>query len=316
MSILPNTSRAYESGLPRVAVLLSTYNGERFLKEQLDGIINQQRVEVHLFARDDGSADKTSTILQEYASNNAHFRVEYGVNLGVVSSFFKLLEDAGNDFDYYAFADQDDVWMPDKLAAAVEKLHQPSKPGMYYSRLEFVDENLHPLGKSAIPANMGFHNALVQNQATGCTVVLNNAARKIVCEKLPDWALMHDWWCYLVVSAFGYVEYDSKSHILYRKHGKNVTPATPHFAVELYARTRRFLGENNIPEKVTDQAREFLRLYGDRLDNTKKALIDGFLEARARGIIGRIQYTIGMPVRRNTAFDTLIMKVLIIIGRF
>ncbi len=316
MSTNSKFSLPHESGIPRVAVLLSTFNGELFLKEQLDSILIQQHVDVHLFARDDGSTDNTCALLHEYASSSECMQVERGANLGVVGSFFKLLENAGNDFDFYAFADQDDVWMPDKLSAAVEILHQTHKPGMYYSRLEFVDENLHPLGKSAIPANTGFHNALVQNQATGCTVVLNKTARDIVCEKLPKWALMHDWWCYLVVSAFGYVVFDPISHILYRKHGNNVTPATPHFALELYARTRRFLGENTIPEKVTDQAREFLRLFGDRLDSPKKALIDGFLAARARGIFGRIQYTIGMPVRRNTSFDTLIMKVLIIIGRF
>ncbi|MCH8494079.1 MAG: glycosyltransferase family 2 protein [Balneolales bacterium] len=304
--------------LPKVAVLMSTYNGEKFIREQLNSIVSQRDISMTLFVRDDGSTDQTCEIIAEYSIKYSNISFEKGSNLGVVGSFFRLMSLAGDSYDYYAFADQDDVWLDEKLSRAVHKMKSAttSEPKMYYSRLEFVSEDLQHLGYSIIPTTNGFHNALVQNQATGCTVVLNRSARNCIVDKLPSWSLMHDWWCYLVVSAFGTVVYDDEPFIRYRKHGNNVTPATPNFAMELYARTRRFLGEGNIPEKVTDQAREFLKLFGSDLTPERRHLAEGFIEARSRGVIGRLQYAMKMPVRRNTGIDNLIMRVLIVIGRF
>ncbi len=305
-----------------VAVLMSTYNGERFLLEQIESIVAQEDVDVTLFVRDDGSSDRTIELLNSIAAGSNRISFEFGDNLGVVASFLTLLQNAGPDFDFYAFSDQDDYWLPDKLHRAEKMIVQKRRksrdqvPYMYYSRLDFVDEFLNPLGHSIIPTTSGFHNALVQNQATGCTVVLDQTARNLVCNNPPNWALMHDWWCYLTVSAFGEVIYDAESRIRYRKHGHNVTPATPNFVRELYARTRRFLGENDIPEKVTDQAREFDRRFGDALSNDKRAILKGFLEARGKGLPGRLRYSLTMPVRRNTPIDNFILRILIVIGRF
>jgi glycosyltransferase involved in cell wall biosynthesis len=304
----------------RVAVVMSTWNGARYLDEQVRSILSQEDVDVHLIVRDDGSRDETKTLLTQWAKQDQRIRVYFGDNLGVVGSFFDVLTSAGDDYDYYAFADQDDIWLSTKLRAAIHKCRSAEAdaevPQMYYSRLTYTDERLNITGHSTIPAISGYRNALVQNQATGCTIVLNPAARKMVCNSLPEWALMHDWWCYLVVSAFGKVIYDSDSYILYRKHGNNVTPATPNFMMELYARTRRFFGENDIPEKVSDQARLFRNLYYDSLSEEHKKLLDGFLAVRKKNFPGRMLYALNMPVRRNTPFDNFIMRLLIIIGRF
>jgi glycosyltransferase involved in cell wall biosynthesis len=313
------------------AVLMSTYNGFDYLMEQVESILSQTGVRVTLFIRDDGSTDsRTTNLLSKLADSNTDIRVILGKNIGVVKSFFELLASCDDTFNYYAFADQDDVWLPDKLLRAALAINslvadkyasepldtEMTIPAMYYGRLEFVDKQLRHLGYSAIPSVNGFHNALVQNQATGCTIVLNRAAREFLSRDLPNWALMHDWWCYLVVSAFGRIYYDVIPGIKYRKHGNNVTPATPHFILELFARTRRFLGDNDIPEKVTDQAREFRRIYGEKLTEDQKIIVDGFLRARSKGVIARIFYAIQMPVCRNTPLDNLIMRFLIIIGRF
>ncbi|MCC5926297.1 MAG: glycosyltransferase family 2 protein [Bacteroidetes bacterium] len=302
---------------PRIAVLLSSYNGSAYIEEQLLSILNQTGVLVSVFVRDDGSTDKTLQILNKFEDAGSIYLFAED-NIGVTNSFFRLLELAGSDYEFYAFADQDDVWKADKLLRACTRLGEEAKstPGMFYSRLEFVDQKLRHLGYSTIPTTRGFSNALVQNQATGCTVVLNRFARDLVCERIPPWCLMHDWWCYLVISAFGKVFYDEHPAILYRKHGNNVTPATPYFILELYARTRRFLGENDIPEKVSDQARLFFELYGERLAEDKRHLIQTFLKIRKEGILGRLSYAIRMPVRRNTPFDNLIMRILFVIGRF
>ena len=302
---------------PRIAVLMSTYNGEAFLHEQIDSILTQKDVEVDLIVRDDGSRDDTLPILKYY-ENDGRLRLIPGKNKGVTGSFFELLSLAGDSYEYYAFADQDDVWKPDKLSKAFEKLSitDAQTPAMYYSRLEFVSASKQTLGLSAIPTTRGFHNALVQNQATGCTVVLNRTARNLIAQHLPSWALMHDWWCYLLVSAFGCVIYDEYPGILYRKHGNNVTPATPNFALELLARFRRFMGKGDIPEKVSDQAKEFNRIFGERLREPQKVLLQGFIQVRSKSLPGRLRYALRMPVQRNTPLDNLIMRVLFIIGRF
>lgn len=303
--------------IPHIAVLMSTYNGSRFVIEQVESILEQENVRVSLIVRDDGSSDDTVGLLRPYAARGSLTLWEES-NLGVSGSFFRLLENSGDDFDFYAFADQDDVWKRDKLSRACAKLQHESsiKPAMYYSRLEFVNEQLAHLGYSIIPTTRGFHNALVQNQATGCTVVLNKAGRELICTHIPAWTLMHDWWCYLVVSAFGSVVYDEYPGIYYRKHGNNVTPATPNFLLELYARTRRFLGENDIPEKVTDQARLFYTAFGEQLKPEFRTLVEGLLSVRKQSFWGRLRYAATMPVKRNTPFDNLIMRVLIVIGRF
>jgi glycosyltransferase involved in cell wall biosynthesis len=303
---------------PKIAVLLSSYNGAQFIRAQLDSILRQIGVDISLFIRDDGSTDDTTTILMEYANTYSNIFVELGQNVGVFNSFMSLLKQADGYFDYFSFADQDDIWKEEKLLTAVKHLKNvPNhEPAMYYGRLEYTDEFLNILGFSQIPQNTGFYNALVQNQATGCTIVLNRNAREVICSSIPKWALMHDWWCYLVVSAFGKVIYDEIPMIYYRKHGKNVTPATPIFVLELWSRVKRWLGDGKITKKVTDQAEEFNILFGIKLSDEYSILLNNYLNIRKSGLFKRIRYIYNMPVKRNTAFDNFILKILITLGRF
>lgn len=303
----------------RMTVLMSTYNGEGWIDAQLDSLERQTWPDLHLRIRDDGSSDGTPGRLNAFASTSRlSCEVVFGKNLGVFRSFMTLLVEAGDDSGYYAFADQDDVWLPDKCERAAFLLGQVPDdiPAMVYTRLRYTDAQLRETGLSPIPTESGFHTALVQNQATGCTVVMNAAARRKVLESVPEWALMHDWWCYLVVSAFGQVIYDPHPSLLYRKHSDNVTPAAPNWATELWNRFRRFAGDGDIAKRVTDQAREFRTRYGSQLSGSNRAILDGFLAARGKGLFGRMRYAATMPVRRNTPFDTWIMRVLIVIGRF
>lgn len=303
----------------RMTVLMSTYNGEPWLDEQLRSLERQTWPDLRLLIRDDGSSDGTSDRLNAFASSSRlSCEVLLGKNLGVFGSFMTLLAQAGDDSSYYAFADQDDVWLPDKCERAAFLLGQVPDhiPAMVYTRLRYTDAMLRDTGLSPIPTQSGFHTALVQNQATGCTVVMNTAARRKVLESVPEWALMHDWWCYLVVSAFGQVIYDPHPSLLYRKHSSNVTPASPNWAAELWNRSKRFAGDGEIARRVTDQAREFKQRYGSQLSEANRALLDGFLSAREKGVLGRVAYAATMPVRRNTPFDTWIMRLLIVMGRF
>ena len=163
--------------MKKVNVLMSTYNGERYLKEQLDSILNQIGVEVDLLVRDDGSTDDTIKILEDYKKNNL-LDWYSGSNLKPAKSFMDLLKNSKKS-DYYAFADQDDYWEPIKLQNALKRLEKNTSNNgkLYMSVLNVVDENLKFLYKSKIPSKVTLKNEMIKNYATGCTMVFDKLRR-------------------------------------------------------------------------------------------------------------------------------------------
>lgn len=209
----------------KVVVLMSTYNGEKYLRQQLESILKQEGVEIDLHIRDDGSTDKTIEILKEYASRYNNITYYQGENLRPCKSFMELIS-AEIEGDFYALADQDDVWDTDKLKVAVNKLIRAdnSKPTMYYSNLRIVDSNLcfcrnsHSRPLVAITK----YEPLVENLATGCTIVYNTSLHDILTRYTVKNFSMHDTWIYMVASIFGETIYDFTPHISYRQHDNNV----------------------------------------------------------------------------------------------
>jgi len=222
----------------RVAILLSTFNGERFLQEQLDSLLAQDFEEWTLYWRDDGSTDGTIAILDEFARTAGQgrcVRVQLTEDrLRPTASFLALLaavQDRLAEGDMVAFADQDDVWLPQKILRAVDALRPVANetPALYCARQMLVDDNLREMGISA-PLNRpaGFPAALTQNVTTGCTIVLNQRAARLVGSSKPSSSTLHDWWCYLVVSAAGgQIIHDDTPTVLYRQHTTNMVGA-PH----------------------------------------------------------------------------------------
>jgi glycosyltransferase involved in cell wall biosynthesis len=293
-------------------VLLSTYNGSKWLRPQLDSILDQVDVETLLCIRDDGSSDDTVAIVQEYADRDARIRFERGSNLGVVRSYFELLTSRPPGVDFVAFSDQDDVWLPRKLRAALDALaaEEAAIPRLYCCRTNYVDENLKSLGLSRLPRRVGFSNALVENMATGCTVVMNRAAADLIATHTPEAALMHDWWCYLVVSAFGEITFDSTPWILYRQHGGNVVGGRSGWFETLPARVRRLRLRKDGVFRCSGQAKEFERCHGDQLPPDKGRLLRRFLAARESGW-SAIRLAMSGQVRRSAFADDLILRALI-----
>lgn len=300
----------------RVNVLLTTHNGAKFLRNQLESIDAQSWPEIRVTVRDDGSTDGTDELLEEWARGKHHVTLLRGTRLGVTRNFFTLLASSDDDSEYFAFSDQDDVWLPTKVERAVEALRvcRTDEPAMYCTRLEFVDENLGHLGYSSVPRRLGFANAVVENIATGCTLVLNRCARQLVCERLPEKALIHDWWCYLVLSAFGKVIYDGRPSIRYRQHASNLTGGTPS-TLELFGRRfLRFLRYEKGRPLVSGQAAEFKRCFGDLLSVSDKETLDRFLSVRGK-LGDRIFYSAVMDVWRQSWMDTVILRAMILLGR-
>jgi glycosyltransferase involved in cell wall biosynthesis len=300
----------------RVNVLVTTYNGAQFLREQLESIEVQTWPEICVTIRDDGSTDETTELLEAWAAGRSHVTVLGGSRLGVTKNFLTLLAHPDEESDYFAFADQDDVWLPDKVERAVSALRlcRADEPTMYCTRLEYADERLRHLGYTSVPKRLGFANALVENIATGCTMVMNRCARELVCEKLPDRALIHDWWCYLVVSAFGKVIYDERPSIRYRQHENNLTGGTPSRMELFMRRSLRFLRYEKGRPLVSDQAAEFNRCFGDRLGEQDREILERFLSIRG-GLKERISYNAAMDVWRQSWVDTMILRAMILMGR-
>ena len=212
--------------MKRVLVLLSTYNGQEYLGEQLESILTQKVEHLDILIRDDGSTDNTIAIIKEYMIKNENIFFYTGENLKSCRSFFDLISKASDNYDYYAFADQDDYWLPDKLSKAIEKLDtvKEGKVALYCSNVITTDENLDPIktvcSKKEIKIN--FKNAVFENIVIGCSCVINNELFLLIKQHIPDRCYMHDWWCYIVASYYGEVIYDYNSYILYRQHTGNV----------------------------------------------------------------------------------------------
>jgi rhamnosyltransferase len=209
----------------KIAVLMSSYNGEKYIREQIDSILQQKNCNVRLIVRDDGSTDGTSRILNQYAENG---QLEYypGTNLGVAKSFISMVKDAPL-CDYYAFADQDDVWMPEKLIQAVELIKSSDKPAAYCSNLRRVDSNLNLVSEHALPDNVrtDFESVMtVSGRIFGCTMLFNHPMVEFIKNRsMPEYVIMHDLWIAMIASLHGNLIYDSRSYINYRTHQSSVT---------------------------------------------------------------------------------------------
>ncbi len=217
---------------PRVAILLSTYNGAAFLAEQLSSFMAQTHAGWTLYWRDDGSRDVSPAIVRDFAAHAEAGRcMEVGGltgNCGVLCSYMHLLraaEPSLGEADAIAFADQDDVWLPDKLARALTALHDvpAGVPALYCARLALVTRDLRHIGQSEPWRRPGgFPAALTQNLATGCTILLNRAAVRLIAASAPPQETLHDWWSYLLVAAAGgRLLRDETPTVLYRQHSQN-----------------------------------------------------------------------------------------------
>ncbi len=213
------------SNMSRVAILMATYNGERFLPAQLASIAAQTHAEWKLWASDDGSTDDTLSQLQTF-STKYPVSILNGPGQGFAANFQHLLHHPAVDGDYISFCDQDDVWHADKLTRAIAWLQRvPAEvPALYGSRANYIDEQGNALGASTpFEAALQFPNALVQSFAGGNTLVMNRAAHQLLqrAGKVP--IASHDWWSYQLISgAGGRVMYDANPSLDYRQHAANI----------------------------------------------------------------------------------------------
>ena len=214
-------------------VLLSTYEGSRFLRTQLESLAAQNFPDWVLLWRDDGSTDNTVELLEAFGASRPPGHCipvdQPPGRIGITASFLTLLRRVPPGCPA-AFADQDDVWLPDKLRRGETALRAlpPDRPALYFSRQRLIDAAGRSLGLSPLVEAAMFPAALTQNIATGCTVMLNPAAVALVARSTPPPGTLHDWWSYLLVSAAdGILVADPEPTVLYRQHAGNAVGA-PH----------------------------------------------------------------------------------------
>lgn len=230
-----------------IAILLATYNGERFIKEQLDSLLTQTYQDWHLYVHDDSSQDATVAIIKEFTDKHPDkiTLLDYPPTGGACSNFLSMLKRV--EARYYMFCDQDDVWLPKKIEMSIEELKKqeeqhPQKAIAVYTDLQIVDENLTPLFPSmwehagVYPqylrtfADCGGHTAI----ATGCTMLFNHQAKTVVGGFPADKALMHDIWvCLCVLKCGGILTGIEEKTLLYRQHGHNTLGATDTKAADI-----------------------------------------------------------------------------------
>ncbi len=260
---------------------MSVYNGEAYLRTQLESLVFQQGVQVSLTVRDDASRDNSCQIVEEFGSQ-IPVTLIHGENVGAARSFMELVHQTEEDADYYAFCDQDDYWLPEKLQRAVEKIESDgcdtAKPVLYYSNVKRVGSELEEIDD---PFKKNYHTetfgaVLISTAAPGCTMVFNKALLLYLKAYMPEYLLMHDSWTLQVCTAIdGNVIYDENSYIKYRQHAGNVVGGDEKMKygkVKLFLyRVKKMFDWHERPSKVAD---EILKGYSNKmpLQNRRLAL--------------------------------------------
>ncbi|MGE6133689.1 glycosyltransferase [Aeromonas salmonicida] len=215
---------------PNIAILLSTYNGSKYILEQLASLNAQINVNVDIFIRDDGSNDEVISLIELYAKKNNNVFIFLGDNVGVSRSFFNLLQlTQVKLYDYYAFCDQDDVWINDKLIAMITAINN-EKPCLVCCSYTVTDDKLNRIRDVIYIEQIDFGRLLVDNNTPGCTMVFNQRLYKLIEESLHNpmaWNVsIHDLWVLMIAAVFGEVRTTNNIGILYRQHNNNAIGAS------------------------------------------------------------------------------------------
>ena len=304
----------------KINILMSTYNGEDFLAQQIQSIQDQTVQDWKLLIRDDGSVDKTQEIIADFVQRDG--RIEWinekdSTNLGVVKSFQSLVQH--EEADFYFFSDQDDVWLPDKLelSLAEAKKYPAEMPLMVYMDLKVVNQDLEVMVESMIRtqshhANTELVQELTENTVTGGVAMINHALAQLW--NTADDLLMHDWYLALMATAFGKLVYIDQPGELYRQHDNNVLGArTNDKRFKLFREGPRkiFTRYWDLIHKSQDQAKHLLQ-YKDRLDSQQIDLIENFIRIDQEPFLKRLYLLMRYKYSKNKLMHTLVFKMLIL----
>lgn len=297
--------------LPQVEVLLATCNGEKYLPDFLRSLASQRGVEIHLRASDDGSADQTIGILEQFKNDFTSFKITDGPRQGPAANFFSLM--IKSEYDYVALADQDDIWEENHLIDSVNRLRLSQNPrAMTFSK---VLETFDPIGSEGnvwpkIEVEPAFHEIFFENFARGCTFVMKKNLVHLVCKKRNDSIVMHDWWILLVAKSCGSVLFAPKVEVRYRLHSNNVIGRGPRFPLRMKSILRTLSSKKWAPKK---QLEALYQEFADHMNNQSKNELTDLFEISdlvLRKRLARVLFT-KKRYRKNLLSDVLIRIYLI-----
>ncbi|MBT1164910.1 glycosyltransferase [Bifidobacterium felsineum] len=211
-----------------VAVLMSTYNGAAYLKEQIDSLLSQTGITLDIFVRDDGSTDDTYDLLMEFEKKYHCINVKKGSNIGYKKSFLQLITSTPDSYDYYCFADQDDVWDKYKICAAIKEM-QKTHSESYVSALEYVDSNLNHIRKRDYPdRDITLNSVFCRMRYAGCTLVFSKKifeeCKKVINDNKFTFDIPHDQYVLSIcLATHNKIFLDHNTYIKYRRTGNNIT---------------------------------------------------------------------------------------------
>ncbi|MCB4986042.1 glycosyltransferase family 2 protein [Streptococcus mutans] len=302
----------------KVNILMSTYNGQEFIAQQIQSIQKQTFENWNLLIRDDGSSDETPKIIADFAKSDARIRfinADKRENFGVIKNFYTLLK--YEKADYYFFSDQDDVWQPQKLEltlASVEKENNQI-PLMVYTDLIVVDRDLQVLHDSMIKtqshhANTSLLEELTENTVTGGTMMVNHCLAK-QWKQCYDDLIMHDWYLALLAASLGKLIYLDETTELYRQHESNVLGART-----WSKRLKNWLRPHRLVKKywwlVTSSQQQASHLLELDVPAANKAIIQAYVTLLDQSFLNRIKWLKQYGFAKNRAFHTFVFKTLII----
>ncbi len=349
---------------------MATYNGAKYVASQIESILAQDYQHILLTIFDDGSTDGTLRQIEQYLSNS-QVRIVGSERVGLPQVYFRLLGFLSPASHYAGYADQDDVWLPGKVSRSLRMLRQAEDsrkdtattdattsagsattiaapttlsssplPVLYCSRSFITDSSLRVVGTTMLPRYPpSFSNALVQGIAAGSTMLFNREAAELLASWTPQFAPMHDWWTYLVISATGKVIYDPLPTLLYRQHGANARGIMQNGRWSWRKRALWHFQEG--ARSSTRQATELREWLGDRKhlqgsgahpdaagpsmtptpispsspsSPVVSAELDSFLNSQ-HDLPARMRYALSGAAHRQRRVDDLVYRVLYLLGR-
>jgi len=282
-----------------VRILLAAYNGQKFLAEQLDSLLQQDYPHIQIIVSDDGSSDTTASILESYASAHPEKIIHYrsGRRFGSAQRHFMHLLRTFYDTPYLMFCDQDDVWHPDKVSKTLHLMQQSesdSVPCLIHTDLRVVNGQLEPISDSFCAHSginghrLSLNQLLVQNVVTGCTVMINRPLAELACRESSDEdMLMHDWWLALLASCCGKIRFLEEATIDYRQHGSNAVGAKNVHSPAYLLNRLRSNSMRKALKKTSTQAKAFRETFCDRLSKSQLELLDAFITTKDANIFKR-----------------------------
>jgi len=247
--------------MQKVVILLSTYNGERYLQEQIDSLLNQSFPSIEIYVRDDGSTDSTLSILEDY-KNQGKLAYYSGKNLGPAYSFIDLIKNAP-EADFYALCDQDDVWEPEKIEHCIKAAPSVNKPILIYHGMNVVDQSLNTIGhyfRRDIYSKSLINSCLYGDEIAGCTMVFNKLLLNAINSFYPPFLTMHDGWIHRVCLAInGEIVPVNEELIKYRQHSHNTVGIKGHTILDKINNAR------NSDHKFSTLAKQMIAGYKERM---------------------------------------------------